>query len=170
MKPLGVAAGAIAVGAIAVSKARAATRNIPFDNLFSAKANKYGVPKRLMVALVDHESGFNPNAVNQEDSADRRFGRDVSSCGLGQILWPDTAQQFGAQAREELFDPDFNLDIMARLLRQLIRRYPAGPTDFPADVVSAYNAGHTLRANGGSFGNQAYVDDVRDKWEGYAGV
>ena len=44
-----VAAGAAA--ALAAKAASAATPTIPFDDIFNRKAGKYGVPKRLMVAI-----------------------------------------------------------------------------------------------------------------------
>lgn len=169
MKPLGVLG--VAAGAVLVArKVAAATVTVPFRDIFERMAAKYGTPMRLMVAIVSHESGFDPRAVNRELAADASKGRDVDSLGLGQILWPDTARDYGVTSRESLFDPATNLDVVARVLRDKLRRYPAAPGLFPADAVSAYNGGHSLRREGGAFANQDYVDRVRERWEAYADV
>lgn len=163
----------VAVGAAAALAAGkltyAATPKIPFDDLFNRKAGKYGVPKRLMVAIVAHESRFDPRAVNLETEADVKKGRDVDSLGLGQILWPDTASDLGIAYREALFDPETNMDGVGFILRRHIRRYGYQSGVFPEDVVSAYNGGHSLR-QGTTFANQRYVDKVREKWEEFSGV
>jgi len=171
LNPLAVALTAAGAALLAAGKAAgAATRAVPFDAIFTRMAKKYGTPKRLMVAIVSYESGFNPRAENEEAKADAKRGRDVDSLGLGQILWPDTAGDYGIKDRERLFDPETNLDAVARIVRDKLKRYPALPGEFPADAVSAYNAGTSLRKQGGSFGNQEYVNRVRSKWEEYADV
>lgn len=167
MKPLGIAVGGLAVVALTATRARAAGR-IPYEPIFDAQAKKYAVPKRLMVAVVAHESKFDPRAVNHETAADVKRGRNVDSLGLGQVLWPDTAKDYGIVLRDELFDPAINLNVTARILRDKLRRYPVGLEVFPADAVSAYNGGHSLRTSGGGFANQVYVDSVRAQWDKYA--
>lgn len=176
MKGLGAALTAAGVALIAAGKAAGATQSkpgprIPFDDIFTRMAGKYGVPKRLMAAIVAHESAFDPRAENEETKADAKRGRDVDSLGLGQILWPDTAKDYGITNREDLFNPETNLDAVARILRDKLKRYPpVAPMAFPEDAVSAYNGGHSLRKQSGSFANQEYVNRVRIKWEGYADV
>ena len=162
-----VAAGAAA--ALAAKAASAATPTIPFDDIFNRKAGKYGVPKRLMVAIVAHESRFDPRAVNLETKADVRKGRNVDSLGLGQILFPDTASDLGITYREALFDPETNLDGVGFILRRHIRRYGYTAGVFPDDVVSADNRGPTRRS-GTTVGNQDYVNKVRAKWGEFANV
>ncbi len=169
MKPLAIAAGTAAIALVAGKTAAAAIR-VPFDDIFSRFSQLYGVPKRLMVSIVAHESKFDPRAVNEETVADRKRGRDVDSLGLGQILFPDTASDYGITDREQLFDPVTNLEIVAKHLRARVRRYPVPAGDYPEDVVSAYNGGHSLRTNGGAFANQEYVDLVKIQWEKYANV
>lgn len=170
MKPGPIIGTAAAIGLAAGGKALAGTRTVPFDDIFNRMSAKHAVPKRLMVSIVAHESGFNPTAVNEESAADAKRGRDVDSLGLGQILWPDTARDFGIVVREALFNPETNLDAVARVLARHLKRYPMAPGQFPADAVSAYNGGHSLRTTGGAFANQEYVNKVREKWEVYADV
>lgn len=158
--------------AVTISKAATAAPfgpTLPFDEIFDRKAGKYGVPKRLMVAIVAHESRFDPRAVNEESAADAKRGRDVDSLGLGQILWPDTAKDLGITYREALFDPETNLDGVARILKRHLARYPVALGSFPDDAVSAYNGGHSLRT-GQTFANQKYVMAVRVKWEEFSYV
>jgi len=134
---------------------------VPYLPLFSRFSTIYNVPVRLMVSIVAHESSFNPRAVNHETAADKRFGHDVDSLGLAQILYPDTARHYKPDAtREDLFDPEVNLDIMGHLLKDLYRRFPP-EGDFPSNIVSAYNAGHPTDANA------SYVEAVRKEWVSY---
>lgn len=137
--------------------------NIPFWELFDKWSGKMDVPWRVMVSLVQAESAFRPNAVNSESAADRRLGRDVESIGLGQILYPDTARGLDPNVnRNDLFDPDTNLRLVAMLLKELLRRFPQHDEDgFPNDAVSAYNAGVPTSKN------SVYVQRVRGFWEKY---
>lgn len=175
MKAIPILGTIVAALGFATSKAAGAVTDtpapaVPFDEMFTRHCLRYDCPKRLAVAVVAHESRFNPRAVNEEAEADRRRGRDVDSLGLGQILFPDTASDYGIKDRERLFDPDTNLSITVRHLAKRLKRYPVAAGTFPADAVSAYNGGHSLRTTGGAFVNQEYVDKVRAQWERFAGV
>lgn len=145
---------------------------LPYEGLFDRFAGFQNVPKRLLVAIADHESRFNAKAVNEEAAADKRKKRDVDSIGIMQILWPDTAIALDpAATRERLFEPAYNIEAGAKLLAQLYDRYPVvSRADFPSQVVAAYNAGSARYKADGSFVNQEYVNAVLVKWRAYSDV
>jgi Soluble lytic murein transglycosylase and related regulatory proteins (some contain LysM/invasin domains) len=139
--------------------------SVPYGILFERYSSKYNVPIRLMVAIVDHESNFNPKAINYETKADIQKGHNVDSVGLGQILYPDTAVALDiTSTKDKLMQPEYNLNLTGMLLKQLLNRYPKKTIDgFHAEAVAAYNAG-SARYSNGEFVNQSYVDKVRSKW------
>jgi hypothetical protein len=94
-------------------------------------AARYAVPPRLVAAIIEAESEFNPRAVS------RRGAR-----GLMQLM-PTTAAslQIG-----DSFDPFANVEGGVRHLRRLMNRYPG---QLPL-VLAAYNAGErAVRAHRG---------------------
>jgi len=100
------------------------------DALIVAAARPHGVHPALLKAIVEVESGFDPNAVRDE-------GNGRLSIGLGQILWPDTAQALGFPGpAERLQDPFVNLNLSAMLLRELMDRHGTVP-----HAISHYNCG-----------------------------
>ena len=147
-----------------------ASERVPFRSFFEASSRKWLVPVRLLLAHADVESGFRQDAVNDESAADRRKGRDVQSVGLMQILWPDTVQALRpGLTLEQAKQPNVNVDMGAQLVSELLRRFPVTePSGFPADAVSAYNAGKPRRGPDEKYLNQAYVDRVRRSWEKFA--
>ncbi len=143
----------------------------PFDALFVKYSRKYNIPIRDIVSVVDYESNFNPKAVNPEEDADRRKGRNVDSIGLGMILYPDTARDYDENATPDLLmEPDYNLNIACHHLARQLKRYPERErSGFPAKAVASYNAGSVRYKADGTYVNQVYVDRVRsryDKWSG----
>lgn len=85
-------------------------------------ANKYKVPVDLALALVNQESGFNPNAKSH-----------AGAMGLGQLM-PATAKSLGVT---NAYDPEQNAEASMRHLGNLIIHYK-GNTDL---ALAAYNAG-----------------------------
>jgi len=85
-------------------------------------ASKYKVPVDLALALINQESGFNPNAKSH-----------VGAMGLGQLM-PATAKTLGVK---NAYDPEQNAEASMRHLGNLIIHYK-GNTDL---ALAAYNAG-----------------------------
>ena len=85
-------------------------------------ADRYGVPERLVQAVIRAESAFNPKAVSVKGAQ-----------GLMQLM-PETASMLGVR---NSFDPQQNIDGGVRHLRGLIDRFG---NDLPL-ALAAYNAG-----------------------------
>jgi soluble lytic murein transglycosylase len=85
-------------------------------------ADRYGVPVKLVSAVIRAESGFNPRAVSRKGAQ-----------GLMQLM-PSTASMLGVR---NSFDPRQNIDGGVRHLRNLIDRFPES---LPL-ALAAYNAG-----------------------------
>lgn len=83
---------------------------------------RYGVPVRLVSAVIRAESGFNPRAVSRKGAR-----------GLMQLM-PTTASMLGVR---NSFDPGQNIDGGVRHLRGLIDRFPQSLSL----AIAAYNAG-----------------------------
>ena len=90
--------------------------------MLGAVAARYGVPERLVTAVIHAESGFNPRAVSHRGAA-----------GLMQLM-PATAALLGVR---DVFDPAENVDAGVRHLRGLLDRLGH---DLPL-ALAAYNAG-----------------------------
>jgi soluble lytic murein transglycosylase-like protein len=85
-------------------------------------AARYGVSARLVAAIVEAESEFNPRAQSRKGAR-----------GLMQLM-PATATSLQV---EDAFDPRSNIDGGVRHLRRLMDRFDG---DLPV-VLAAYNAG-----------------------------
>lgn len=132
-----------------------------FDPLVMAAATRYGLPAALIKAIIRAESNGDPLAFNPEGDGSN------PSRGLMQVRW-STAQGLGYTGDPaKLFDPRVNIELGAKLLRQLWDRFKGGTTD----IISAYNAGPRIasqRQPGQPYRNQAYVDKVLDFLSQYA--
>ncbi|ODP34510.1 lytic transglycosylase domain-containing protein [Pandoraea sp. ISTKB] len=95
---------------------------LPFDNLVRRAAYASSVDAALLHAIIDTESGYDPQAVSER-----------GAIGLMQVL-PRTGQRFGVRRLE---DPAENVRAGASYVRWLLSR-------FDGDVslaLAAYNAG-----------------------------
>jgi soluble lytic murein transglycosylase-like protein len=137
------------------AEAAALVRNVArYDALVMAASLRYGVPSVLLKALIAVESAGNERAFNPETGSTGGPSR-----GLMQIQ-EATARGLGFSGPwERLFDPVVNIDLGARLVRQLWDQFKGNL----ADIVAAYNGGPRVvaqRVPGAPYRNQAYVDRV----------
>lgn len=103
----------------------------PYAREITDAANRYGIPERLVTAVIRAESGFNPRAVSRKGAQ-----------GLMQLM-PSTASVLGVR---NSFDPRENIDGGVRHLRGLLDRFP-GKLPY---AIAAYNAGEkAVTAYGG---------------------
>jgi peptidoglycan DL-endopeptidase CwlO len=132
------------------STAGAALAGVPYADLFSRAASRYGVDASLLAAMASQESGFNSQAVSP-----------AGAQGLMQFM-PATAKGLGVNA----MDPNSAIDGAARYLSSLTKQF--GSTDL---ALAAYNAGPgTVSRYGGVppyAETQNYVRSVMSKAEAY---
>jgi soluble lytic murein transglycosylase-like protein len=103
----------------------------PYAREIESTATRYGVDRRLVEAVVQVESGGNPQAVSPR-----------GALGLMQLM-PARAAALGVR---DVFDPRANLDGGVRHLRALLTRYAGNLTL----ALAAYNAGEeAVRLHGG---------------------
>jgi soluble lytic murein transglycosylase-like protein len=93
-----------------------------YSNLIADAASRNGVEERLLHAVIQTESAYNPSAVSR-----------AGAVGLMQLM-PDTAKRYGVYNRT---DPMQNVDAGSRYLKDLLAmfNYNLGL------AVAAYNAG-----------------------------
>lgn len=103
--------------------------------IVDAAADRHGVPRRVLHALVKRESGYNPYAVGPPT----RWGR---ACGMTQFI-PPTAALYGVTCRQLLGNPTLAADIGARYLRQGYDR-----TGSWAGAAAYYHGGPNRRLHG----------------------
>ena len=108
--------------ATAPSVAVVAPGDLPYKDLITTAAHKYGVPPALLAGLVKAESNFNPKAQSS-----------VGAKGLGQLM-DATARGLGVT---DPFDPAQGLDGAARFLGGLLKQFKGDQSL----ALAAYNAG-----------------------------
>jgi peptidoglycan DL-endopeptidase CwlO len=123
---------------------------VPYADLFSRAASRYGVDPSVLAAMASQESSFNASAVSP-----------AGAQGLMQFM-PATAKGLGVNA----LDPNSAIDGAARYLSQLTKQF--GSTELG---LAAYNAGPgTVSRYGGIppySETQNYVRSVMSKAEAY---
>ncbi|MBI5305523.1 MAG: phage tail tape measure protein [Chloroflexi bacterium] len=90
--------------------------NVPYADLITAAANKYGIPQENLAAIIKAESAFKPGAINRASGA----------TGLGQVMPSDThiirnGVNYDRMFRDrpttkQLLDPATNIEWTARIL------------------------------------------------------
>jgi soluble lytic murein transglycosylase-like protein len=102
-----------------------------FEPLLKVASNEFAVEPALLKAVMAAESGFNPGAISPK-----------GAIGLMQVM-PATAERYGLQGdrnksiEQKLADPETNIRLGARYLRDLSRRFP----NQQELVLASYNAG-----------------------------
>ncbi len=128
-----------------------------YDELIREMAKKYGVPARLIKAVMQQESGFNPNAASQAQPP---------AVGLMQLM-PGTAAHLGVTNRS---DPRQSIEGGTKYLAQML---DAQGGDVKL-ALAAYNAGPgNVQKYGGipPFAEtQKYVKNVMGTYNGDTSV
>ena len=110
---------------------RARPTSSRYDGLISKTASRFGIDKALVKAMVQIESGYNPNAVSKK-----------GAFGLMQLM-PATARRYGVI---NLRSPTDNLQGGVRYLKDLLQMFDQDTKL----ALAAYNAGenNVRRYNG----------------------
>jgi soluble lytic murein transglycosylase-like protein len=126
----------------------------PYASDITAAAHRYGVDPALIEAVIQQESGFDPNAQSAAGAG-----------GLMQLM-PGTARGLGVT---DLYDPAQSIDAGTHYLRDQLDH-------FGGDVrlaLAAYNAGPGAVETYGGVPpypeTQSYVSDVLANYARYAG-
>ena len=103
------------------SNSTSTTRN-EIDNLITKYANKNGLDENFVKAVINQESGFNPNATSH-----------CGAMGLMQLM-PTTAQGLGVT---DAYNPEQNIEGGTKYLKGLMEKFGNDKTL----ALAAYNAG-----------------------------
>jgi soluble lytic murein transglycosylase-like protein len=93
---------------------------VPYGELIDRMAGEQGVPIKLVRAVIQVESAYQPRARSRK-----------GAMGLMQLM-PETARQYGVA---NPYDPVANIEAGIKHLKSLLARFP------PALALAAYNAG-----------------------------
>jgi len=103
---------------------------LAYEDLIARYSDDYGLDPHLVAAIINVESGFDPEAVSR-----------VGAQGLMQIM-PETGEwiagKLSVESPPNLFDPETNISMGAWYLGFLEERF-GHDRDL---VLAAYNAGH----------------------------
>lgn len=121
-----------------------------YDEMIIAAAVNYDVPPPLIKAVIATESGFDPDAYREEKLADGTVWD--ASYGLMQLLFRTAVSLGFPNDRAQylrLLEPQVNIDLGTKLLKQLIGRYGMNPPD----IYAAYNSGAVRKNAAGQYVN-----------------
>lgn len=135
--------------------ARPSLRRQALAPLVSAAALAHDLPEELLLAVIEAESNFNPQAVSPKGAQ-----------GLMQLM-PQTARELGVA---DAFDPGANIDGGTRYLKAMLARFS---NDLPL-ALAAYNAGPGAVQRSGTIPRyvetQRYVASILSRYHGLASV
>ena len=125
------------------------------NDLITKYANKNGLDEDFVKAVINQESGFNPNATSH-----------CGAMGLMQLM-PSTAQGLGVT---NAYDAEQNIDGGTKYLKGLMNRFG----NDKSLALAAYNAGpNAVKKYGGIppyAETQNYVKNVLSKYDTYKGA
>jgi len=135
------------------------------DDLYQIHGKRNGLDPMLLKAIARVESSENPNVKNPSDP----------SYGLMQVLCVDDGQggcknKFNVMGwppltKEQLYDPDYSLQIGAQILAWNIETY-----GFKRGIAVYNSWGARHDPPDGPFENQGYVDKVLREYYGLGGI
>lgn len=163
---LATATGVINIAKLTIEKLKRTIKNLRNQNLednVRRWANIYNIPEALAFAVITQESEGDPKAKRYEPNFYNKYIKDKpewknnpyyneptrisSSYGLMQVMYTTgygVAKQLGILNRlkkpEDLYDPDLNLQIGMKYLRQMLDRYKGDPKQY-WKAVADYNGG-----------------------------
>jgi soluble lytic murein transglycosylase-like protein len=116
-------------GDVSITPSRALVQNTAYDPIIEQASDKHGVDARIIKAVIQVESAFQPRARSSK-----------GAMGLMQLM-PRTARQYKAR---NPYDPKSNIEAGVRYLRKLLDEF-----ELPL-ALAAYNAGEgAVRRFGG---------------------
>jgi len=155
------------------------------DKLFCLYSKKYRIPKLVLKAVAMTESSLLERSFRYEPGFWDRYLKNnpewkdkdpavvSASYGLMQLMWT-TAWELGFRGtQEDLWNPVYNIELGAKLIRQLVDRVIAQKTVetfiwlSPLDIaLSRYNGGRTGNPDDkGALRTMKYVGKVHRHWE-----
>lgn len=106
--------------------------------LINETARRHGIPPAWLAGIMLRESGGNPNACSPcSNSCCGTINPGCCAYGLMQLTQRTGSMQLGKTIGAEIFDPALNLDLGAKLIRQLADKSHA----CMVCVLAMYNAG-----------------------------
>ena len=135
-----------------IKQSTGASPHLPFEEDMRGAAAKFGVPYEALYGILNQESSFNPNAVNNE--VNPKTGKPSGATGIGQFI-PSTAAKFNIDPR----DPKASIYATAQYLRE--------NTDYhQGDMRLGIASHYTGPGNANSPEGFKYVDMVSKKMPG----
>lgn len=142
--------------------------------LMDEAADRHGLPRGLVKAVVMAESAYDTFAIKFEPQYRWFFGNvaamspteksgQATSWGLMQVMGA-VAREYGyAGSLVKLSVPEIGIEYGCLHLKRFHQRYPENWQD----VIASYNAGSPRVGLQGKYTNQVYVDKVLRWWNGY---
>jgi membrane-bound lytic murein transglycosylase C len=122
-------------------------RELEYSQFVLGAAKRYQVSPSLIYAVIETESAFNPYAI----SPAKAYGlMQVVPSTAGRDVYERVKKRSGEPSKQQLFKPDFNVDIGSAYLHLLDDVYLSRITDSSSRqfaAIASYNggAGSTLR-------------------------
>lgn len=141
-------------------------------NLIKIAADDNQINWEVLASICSVESGGNPHVMRYEPNYRWTYNVNQFAHSLGITVQTEEQLQkhsmglcqiMGGLARSELgfkdhlsklLDPKVNLDLGAKHLSKLLKKYDE------IDAIAAYNAGSPRKSAGGHYENQPYVNKV----------